>query len=110
MTQGERIEGSYLELFPKDFGEQLETLRARLHDHRARESALAEKRNLMEDIVTWAEKMGDRLDDLSDEGRREVLQLLLDGVSIDRDNNVEITLAVPIDDFAVLVGGGPGGC
>ena len=27
MTRGERIEGSYLELFPKDFGERLERLR-----------------------------------------------------------------------------------
>ena len=58
----------------------------------------AEKRILMENIVTWAEMMGDSLDDLSDEGRREVLELLLDGVSIDRDNNVQITLAVPTED------------
>ena len=56
------------------------------------------KRNLMENIVTWAERMGDSLDD----GRREVLQLLLDGVTIDRDSNVEITLAVPIDDFVSI--------
>ena len=53
-------------------------------------------------IVTWAEKMGDSLDDLSDEGRRTVLELLLDGVTIDRDNNVEITLAVPTDEFVAI--------
>ena len=29
MTQGERIEDSYTELFPKDFGERLERLRSR---------------------------------------------------------------------------------
>ena len=56
----------------------------------------------MENIVTWAERMGDSLDDLFDDGRREVLQLLLDGVTIDRDSNVEITLAVPIDDFVSI--------
>ena len=82
--------------------ERLETLRGRLDEYRSQQTALAEKRNLMENTVIWAEKMGDRLDDLSDEGRREVLELLLDGVSIDRDNNVEITLAVPIDDFVSI--------
>ena len=82
--------------------ERLETLRARLDEYRSQQTALAEKRILMENIVTWAEKMGDRLDDLSDEGRREVLQLLLDGATIDRDNNVEITLAVPIDEFVSI--------
>ena len=82
--------------------ERLETLRARLNEYRSQQTALAEKRILMENIVTWAEKMGDSLDDLSDDGRREVLELLLDGVSIDRENNVEITLAVPTEDVVSI--------
>ena len=82
--------------------ERLETLRARLDEYRSQQTALAEKRILMENIVTWAEKMGDSLDDLSDDGRRKVLELLLDGVTIDRDNNVEITLAVPTDEFVSI--------
>ena len=63
-----------------------------LDEYRAQQTALAEKRILMENIVEWTEKMGGSLDDLSDQGRREVLELLLDGVAIDGDNNVEITL------------------
>ena len=82
--------------------ERLETLRARLDEYRSQQTALAEKRILMANIVTWAEMMGDRLDDLSDDGRREVLELLLDGVTIDRDNNVEITLAVPTEEFVSI--------
>ncbi len=82
--------------------ERLETLRARLNEYRSQQTALAEKRILMENIVTWAEKMGDSLDDLSDDGRRKVLELLLDGVTIDRDNNVEITLAVPTEDVVLI--------
>ena len=78
--------------------ERLETLRVRLDEYRSQQTALAEKRILMENIVEWAERMGDRLDDLSDEGRREVLELLLDGVTIDGDNNVEITLSVPTEE------------
>ena len=49
--------------------ERLETLRARLDEYRSQQTALAEKRILMENIVIWAEKMGDSLDDLSDDGR-----------------------------------------
>ena len=82
--------------------ERLETLRARLDEYRCQQTALAEKRILMENIVTWAERMGDRLDDLSDDRRRKVLELLLDGVTIDRDNNVEITLAVPTENFVSI--------
>ena len=82
--------------------ERLETLRARLDEYRSQQTALAEKRILMANIVTWAEMMGDRLDDLSDDGRREVLELLLDGVTIDRGNNVEITLAVPTEDVVSI--------
>ena len=56
----------------------------------------------MENFVAWAEKMGGRLDDLTDEGRRKVLQFLLDGATIDSGYNVQITLAVPVDDFVSI--------
>ena len=82
--------------------ERLETLRARLDEHRSQQTALAEKRNLMENFVAWAEKMGGSLDDLSEEGRRKVLELLLDGATINHDNKVEITLAVPMDEFVSI--------
>ena len=82
--------------------ERLQPLRARLDECRSQQTALAEKRILMENVVTWAEKMGDSLDDLSDDGRRKVLELLLDGVTIDRGNNVEITLAVPTEDVVSI--------
>ena len=82
--------------------ERLEMLRARLDEYRSQQIALAEKRTLMENILAWAEKMGSRLDDLSDEGRKEVLQLVLEGATIDRDYRVEITLAVPTEEFVSI--------
>ena len=84
--------------------ERLETLRKALDDHRARESAQAEKRVLAEHIIEWAHRAGDRLDGLSDEGRREVLQLLLDGATIDKHNNVNLTLAIPTEDVVSIAG------
>ena len=82
--------------------ERLETLRTNLDDHRARESAQSERRALAEHIVEWARRAGDRLDGLSDEGRREVLQLLLDGATIDKHNNVNLTLAIPTEDVVSI--------
>ncbi len=78
--------------------ERLETLRAKLNDHRARASAQAEERNLTEHIVGWMQQAEDRLSSLSDKGRREVLELILDGTSIDRHNKVNLTLAIPTED------------
>ncbi len=87
--------------------ERLETLRQALDDHRARESAQAEKRVLAEHIVEWTSQAEDKLDGLSDEGRREVLQLLLDGATIDRNNNVNLTLAIPTEDVMSIAGRSP---
>ena len=91
-------------LLPIQVPERLKTLRKALDDYRARESAQAEKPVLGKHIVEWARRAGDRLDDLSDKGRREVLRLLLDGATIDRDNKVNLTLAIPIEDVVSIVG------
>ena len=82
--------------------ERLETLRAKLDDHRARESAQAEKRALAEHVVEWSRRASGRLDGLSDEDRREVLELLLDGATIDRHNSINLTLAIPTEDVVSI--------
>ena len=46
-----------------------------------------------------------RLDGLSDEGREEMLQLLLDGATIDNRNNANPILSIPTED--VVSNGGP---
>ncbi|MDE2860913.1 MAG: recombinase family protein [Chloroflexota bacterium] len=84
--------------------ERLETLRLKLDDYRAREMAEAEKRALGEHIVEWAHRLGGRLDDLTDEERREALGLLLDEATIDGSNNVELTLAIPTEDVVSIAG------
>ena len=82
--------------------ERLESLRERLNDYRTRESARVEQRELMEQVARWAQRMGDGLDDLPEEKRREVLRLLLDEATIDGDNNVNLTLAIPAEDLVSI--------
>ena len=78
--------------------ERLESARARLDDYRAREVSGTEKRELMEAVLSWAREIGQGLDELTPEQRQQILQMVVEQVVIDRDNNVDITLAIPIDD------------
>ena len=78
--------------------ERLESARAKLDDYRAREASGTEKRRLMETVLTWARNVGQGIDELTDVQRKELLQMVVEQVVIDRDNNVDIRLAIPIDD------------
>ena len=52
----------------------------------------------MEEVLTWVREFGQGLDELTPEERHDYLQMIVEQVIIDRDNNVDITLAIPIDD------------
>ena len=94
-----KITEKQLDLQRKFITERLESLRERVRDCRARESAQAGRRELAERVMEWAERMGNGLDDLPQEERREVLLLLLDEATIDRENTVNLTLAIPTGDL-----------
>ena len=78
--------------------ERLETARAKLDDYRARETSGTQKRELMEAVLSWAREVGQGLDELTPEQRQQILQMVVEQVVIDRNNNVDITLAIPIGD------------
>ena len=93
-----KITEAQLDLQRRFITERLESARAKLDDYRARETSGAEKRRLMEEVLTWAREFGQGLDEVTPEERHDYLQMLVEEVVIDRDNNVDITLALPIDD------------
>ena len=93
-----KITEAQLDLQRRFITERLESARAKLDDYRAREASGTEKRRLMEEVLAWAREFGQGLDELNPEERHDYLQMLVEQVIIDRDNNVDITLAIPIDD------------
>ncbi len=93
-----KITEAQLDIQRKFITERLESARVKLDDYRAREASGAEKRRLMETVLSWARNVGQGIDELTDEERKEILQMVVEQVVIDRDNNVDITLAIPIDD------------
>ena len=93
-----KITEAQLDLQRRFITERLESARAKLDDYLAQEASGAEKRRLMEEVLTWVREFGQGLDELTPEERHDYLQMLVEQVIIDRDNNVDITLAIPIDD------------
>ena len=93
-----KITEAQLDLQRKFITERLESARAKLDDYLARESSGAEKRRLMETVLAWARNVGQGIDELTDEERKEILQIIVEKVVIDRENNVDITLIIPIND------------
>ncbi len=81
-------------------GQRLERLRVRLDEYQARASAHADQRLARERVVEWTGRVGRSLDDLPDEERRELLNLLLEEATIDSENKVSLTLAIPPDEEA----------
>ena len=94
-----KISEKQLDLQRKFITERLESLRDRVKDCRARESAQAGRRELAGQVMEWAERMGNGLDNLPQEEQREVLLLLLDEATIDRENKVSLSLAIPTGDL-----------
>ena len=91
-----KITEAQLDVQRKFITERLESARGKLEEYRAREARGSEKRRLAETVLAWARDVGQGIDELSDAERREILQAVLEQVVIDRENNVDITLAVPI--------------
>ena len=92
-----KITESELDLQRRFITERLESARAKLDEYLAREVNGSEKRRLMEAVLAWAREVGQGLDDLTPEQRKEILQMILEEVIVHRDNNVDITLAIPFE-------------
>ncbi len=75
--------------------ERLEAARERLDDYRAQGAAAMERKALTGNIAAWSRSIGERLDDLPAEERRDILRLIVDQIAIDGGNSVSITLGIP---------------
>ena len=93
-----RITESQFERQRDLIAERLEGLRMKLDDCRARLASEAERREAIESIFRWAKEIGDGLDDMLPEQQRKVLLGIVENITVDRNNDVNITLAVSVDE------------
>ncbi len=94
----EKITEAQLDLQRRFIAERLESAREKLDDYLAWAASGAEKRQLMETMLASERNVGQGIGELTDKERKEILQMVLEQVVIDGEDNVDMTLAIPIDD------------
>ena len=92
-----KISEDMLDLQRKFVTERLEHLRARVEDYRTRAATEVTREQLADSVQAWTEQVGVGLDALTVEEKREVLQDVVDEITVDGENNIVITIAIPFD-------------
>ena len=77
--------------------ERLENFRAKLDDYRAWAASDAEKLRLTGAVFVWARDVGQGMDESTPDQQKEILQMVVEEVIVHRNDNVNITLAIPIE-------------
>ena len=90
-----RITEAQLDNQRKFITERLENVWTKLDDYRAWAASGAEKLRLVEAVFAWARDVGQGLDELTPKQRKEILQMVVEEVVVDRNHNADITLAIP---------------
>ncbi len=91
-----KISEEMLDLQRKFVTERLEHLRARVEDYRARAVTEVTREQLADSVQAWTERVGIGLDALTEEKKRDVLQDVVDEITVDGENNLVITVAIPM--------------
>ena len=87
--------------------ERLEILRGKLGSIRAQEATAADRRQATENIIAWMDEIGNDLNELAPEERRKILLTIVEGITVDRHNKVDIALAVPTGEMLSIVSPSP---
>ena len=90
-----RIDEGQLERQRERITEKLDVLRSKLERIRAQEATATDSRQAVENIIAWMDEIGNDLNELAPEERREILMTIVEGITVDRHNRVDIALAVP---------------
>ena len=77
--------------------ERLEHLRAKVSELQSRAAAEVSRERMAEGVQAWAERIGRSLGVLTPEEQRAVLREVVDEITVDRENNLVITIAIPLE-------------
>ncbi len=97
-----KITENQLDRQRKFITQRLNHYQTRLEGYRAMQSVVAEKRLLMRKVGQWASTVSSSLEELSPQKRKDALRLIVDSVTIDRDNCVQITLTIGSQKLAAI--------
>ena len=92
-----KITEDMLDLQRKFITERMEHLHTKAEDYRSRMATEVTREEMAESVQAWAETVAQGLDTLSAEEQRAVLRDVVDDITVDRDNNLVITVAIPLE-------------
>ena len=92
-----KITEKMLDLQRKFITERMEHLRDKVEDYRTRAATEVSRERMAESVQAWAEQVGKGLDVLSAEEQRGVLRDVVDEITVDGDNNLVITIVIPLE-------------
>ncbi len=92
-----KISEEMLDLQRKFVTERLEHLRAKVEDYRSRAATEVTREQLADSFHAWTERVGAGLEALKEEEKRDVLQDVVDEITVDGENYLVITVAIPFD-------------
>ena len=98
---GGKITESQLDRQRRFITERLEHYQSVVDDYRAQAAAGAERRAQVNMAIDWIKQMRQGVDALTPEQRRELLLVLVERATIDRNDNVDITVAIPTPELVV---------
>ena len=78
--------------------ERREAAEERLAGLRAQFQTVQDRDIGLDSVREWVGRIGDRLADLDDEGRREVLRLVLEDVIVGGDDTLRLNFVLPVDE------------
>ena len=93
----DKITEEMLDLQRKFITERIEHLHAKAEEYRARAATAVTREQMAESVQAWAETVAQGLDTVSAEEQRGVLREVVDEITVDRDNNLVITIAIPME-------------
>ena len=74
--------------------DRMESARLVLDDLRKQRAAAIDRVELADSVRAWVTRILEGLDELDDEGRRDLLRLILDGATIDEDGCIRMTVVL----------------
>ena len=92
-----KVSEEMLDLQRKFITERMEHLHAKAEEYRSRVATEVTREEMAESVQAWAETIAHGLDTLSAEEQRGVLREVVDEITVDRDNNLVITVAIPVE-------------
>ena len=91
-----RIDDKLFDKLTGRTADRMAALTDRLEGLKRQRRESTDRAGLVDSVRAWAARIGEGIEDLDLEGRKEIARLVLDGVEVDADGGVTVTFRLPV--------------